>query len=94
MMNINSSHVNELLSTLKKKEHEYQKIRIFFYVSLSICILFFIVGIFIKNVMSIAGGFVTAMMLGMGYLGAIMIYHDEINDLKRKIKKLIDEENI
>lgn len=79
------AHVDTLTALLSQKQHLYRLSSRAFYGAFAICGLFFAGGIIWSNVMAIAGGFVTGMMLGMAYLGVVMTLDDEIRDIRTKI---------
>lgn len=75
----------ELNIQLAKKQQMYQKLIRLFYVLLVVCAVVFAAGLCWWNAMAIAGGSVSAMMLGMAYLCVVIARDDELKILREQL---------
>lgn len=82
-----STNSNELSVQLAHKEQKFKRVKFYFNVIFALCFLVFAVGLVWMNTMAIASSFITAMMFGMAYLGVIMIFEEDIKELKIKLEK-------
>ncbi|WP_239324763.1 hypothetical protein [Snodgrassella gandavensis] len=80
---------NELRVQLAQKEQKFKRVKFYFNVIFVLCFLVFALGLLWMNVMAIASSFITAMMFGMAYLGVIMIFEEDINEIKIKLEKTV-----
>jgi hypothetical protein len=80
---------NELSVQLTQKEQKFKRVKLWFNVIFALCFLVFALGLVWMNVMAIASSFITAMMFGMAYLGVIMIFEEDINEIKTKLEKTV-----
>ncbi|MCO6526391.1 MULTISPECIES: hypothetical protein [Snodgrassella] len=78
---------NELSRQLTQKEQKFKRVKFYFNVIFALCCLVFALGLVWMNVMAIASSFITAMMFGMAYLGVIMIFDEDIKEIKHKLEK-------
>lgn len=82
-----ATNSNELSVQLAHKEQKFKRVKFYFNVIFALCFLAFALGLVWMNTMAIASSFITAMMFGMAYLGVIMIFEEDIKELKIKLEK-------
>lgn len=77
----------DLSKQLMHKEQKFKRVKFYFNVIFALCFIVFALGLVWMNVMAIASSFITAMMFGMAYLGVIMIFEEDIKEIKIKLEK-------
>ncbi|PIT14555.1 hypothetical protein BGI32_07440 [Snodgrassella alvi] len=82
---------NELSVQLAQKEQKFKRVKFYFNVIFALCFLVFALGLLWMNVMAIASSFITAMMFGMAYLGVIMIFEEDINEIRIKLEETAEK---
>ncbi|MCX8749662.1 hypothetical protein J3U75_09840 [Snodgrassella sp. B3088] len=77
----------DLSEQLTHKEKKFKRVKFYFNAIFALCFIVFALGLVWMNVMAIASSFITAMMFGMAYLGVIMIFEEDIKEIKIKLEK-------
>ncbi|MDF7676671.1 hypothetical protein PT286_08000 [Neisseriaceae bacterium ESL0693] len=76
---------NELQQKLMQTRHLYQQTRWVFYAIFIACGLAFVLGLIWMNIIAIASGVISALLFAMAYLGVIMVFDENIQELQHKL---------
>lgn len=80
-----STETNNFQQKLAHTSRLYQQTRWAFYAIFILCGLTFVLGLLWMNVIAMATGVISALLFAMAYLGVIMVFDENLQELRDKL---------